>query len=254
MDYKNCEQGIKYPPIAGNAVLFYSLRPNGELEEHSMHGGCPVLEGEKWGANLWLWSKSFIGRHDDFNRRLEFAHEELWQLRTDPFLSTTRYPFGQASGSEGDVDGGDFLYCPTSGAALAVEGALVPGGKTPRVGSRCTGAVAGQDAAPSEEGLGPVSVTVVNDRKTPTDITWAGSAMTLHAGQATVVEAGSIEDELSVVVSAPVKGKKKGRRPRPLRFLPSQGSQQTVLLSSIVGKGGSRAMQSAPNRPRKKEL
>jgi prolyl 4-hydroxylase len=45
MDYKDCRQGIKYPPVAGNAVLFYSLRPNGELEEHSMHGGCPVLEG-----------------------------------------------------------------------------------------------------------------------------------------------------------------------------------------------------------------
>ena len=23
-----------------------------------MHGGCPVAEGaEKWGANLWVWSK-----------------------------------------------------------------------------------------------------------------------------------------------------------------------------------------------------
>ena len=38
-DYKSCNQGIKYPPTAGHALLFYSMRPDGQLEEHSMHGG-----------------------------------------------------------------------------------------------------------------------------------------------------------------------------------------------------------------------
>eukprot|EP01043_Picozoa_sp_COSAG02_P067846 COSAG02_NODE_11052_length_1805_cov_1.015240_3_plen_58_part_01 len=52
-----------------------------------MHGGCPVLEGEKWGANLWLWSKAFIGRDGDYQRSLVFGEEEQWQLRQDPFLS-----------------------------------------------------------------------------------------------------------------------------------------------------------------------
>ena len=34
----------------------------GELEQHSLHGGCPVLDPAqaKWGANLWLWSKDFV--------------------------------------------------------------------------------------------------------------------------------------------------------------------------------------------------
>lgn len=44
-NYRDCNQGIRYEPVAGHALLFYSMRPNGDLEEHSMHGGCPVLDG-----------------------------------------------------------------------------------------------------------------------------------------------------------------------------------------------------------------
>jgi hypothetical protein len=35
--------GIRYQPTRGHALLFYSMRADGELEELSMHGGCPVL-------------------------------------------------------------------------------------------------------------------------------------------------------------------------------------------------------------------
>jgi hypothetical protein len=28
----------------------------GRVDEMSMHGGCPVLEGTKWAANLWVWN------------------------------------------------------------------------------------------------------------------------------------------------------------------------------------------------------
>lgn len=37
-------------PIKGNAILFFSLRPNASLDESSSHGRCPVLEGEMWCA------------------------------------------------------------------------------------------------------------------------------------------------------------------------------------------------------------
>merc|ERR1711862_1029919 len=40
----------------GKAVLFYSQYPNGTLDRTSIHGGCPVLDGTKWLANLWVWN------------------------------------------------------------------------------------------------------------------------------------------------------------------------------------------------------
>jgi len=40
----------------GNAVLFYSQLPGGALDPQSLHGGCPVLAGTKWAANLWVWN------------------------------------------------------------------------------------------------------------------------------------------------------------------------------------------------------
>jgi hypothetical protein len=30
--------------------------PNGEKDDMSFHGGCPVLRGTKMAANLWTWS------------------------------------------------------------------------------------------------------------------------------------------------------------------------------------------------------
>lgn len=45
------------PPVRGNAVLFYSIVPDGRLDERSLHGGCkPRNGGEKWGANQWIWN------------------------------------------------------------------------------------------------------------------------------------------------------------------------------------------------------
>lgn len=51
-----CETNLAIAPKKGNAVLFYSQLPTGELDPMSVHGGCPVLKGEKWAANLWVWN------------------------------------------------------------------------------------------------------------------------------------------------------------------------------------------------------
>ena len=51
----------KVAPARGKLALFYSLLPNGELDEYSLHGGCPVKAGRKWAANKWLWNKPFDG-------------------------------------------------------------------------------------------------------------------------------------------------------------------------------------------------
>ena len=49
----------------GDAILFYSQRPDGELDENSLHGACPVLKGMKWGANLWVWNACRYSQCED---------------------------------------------------------------------------------------------------------------------------------------------------------------------------------------------
>ena len=59
-----CRSKFSVKPYAGRAVLFYSQHPNGEEDKMSVHGGCPVLKGDKWAANLWVWNtprENFVG-------------------------------------------------------------------------------------------------------------------------------------------------------------------------------------------------
>ena len=46
-------------PRKGDALLFFSLHPDASTDEMSLHGGCPVLEGEKWSATKWIHVASF---------------------------------------------------------------------------------------------------------------------------------------------------------------------------------------------------
>ena len=47
----DCRSRLAVKPHAGRAVLFYSQHPNGEIDNSSLHGGCPVLHGEKWAVS-----------------------------------------------------------------------------------------------------------------------------------------------------------------------------------------------------------
>ena len=49
--------GIKVEAKQGRMALFYNLHASGRRDEHSLHGGCPVLRGEKWAANYWIWNR-----------------------------------------------------------------------------------------------------------------------------------------------------------------------------------------------------
>ena len=57
-DHEDCYRGLAVPPVRGNAVLFYSMVPDGRLDERSLHGGCKPRgrTSEKWGANQWIWN------------------------------------------------------------------------------------------------------------------------------------------------------------------------------------------------------
>ena len=59
-DCDDSKPGLKVQPIRGNSVLFYNMKPDGELDPLSLHGACPVGPGNtKWGANKWIWNKPF---------------------------------------------------------------------------------------------------------------------------------------------------------------------------------------------------
>ena len=56
-----CRSRLSIQPRAGRAVLFYSQHPNGVQDKSVLHGGCPVLNGTKWAANLWVWNAPRTG-------------------------------------------------------------------------------------------------------------------------------------------------------------------------------------------------
>ncbi|KAF3330219.1 prolyl 4-hydroxylase subunit alpha-1-like protein [Carex littledalei] len=58
--FSDCAKGgLAVKPVKGDAVLFYSLHPNGVPDPKSLHASCPVLKGEKWSAPKWIRVRSF---------------------------------------------------------------------------------------------------------------------------------------------------------------------------------------------------
>ncbi|KAJ1449296.1 hypothetical protein M885DRAFT_536258 [Pelagophyceae sp. CCMP2097] len=53
---EDCYSKLAVRPKKGRAILYYSQHADGALDSLSTHGGCPVLTGEKWAANLWVWN------------------------------------------------------------------------------------------------------------------------------------------------------------------------------------------------------
>ncbi|CAM0146695.1 unnamed protein product [Urochloa decumbens] len=51
--------GYAVKPVKGDALLFFSLHPNATTDTNSLHGSCPVIEGEKWSATKWIHVRSF---------------------------------------------------------------------------------------------------------------------------------------------------------------------------------------------------
>jgi len=46
--------GQSFPPEAGSGLVWYNLDRNGVPDERTLHAGCPVEKGDKWGLNIWL--------------------------------------------------------------------------------------------------------------------------------------------------------------------------------------------------------
>lgn len=59
LEYKmatECRSKFAVTPKKGEAVLFYHQDRTGALDVLATHGACPILKGDKWGANLWIWN------------------------------------------------------------------------------------------------------------------------------------------------------------------------------------------------------
>ncbi|KAL8168395.1 LOW QUALITY PROTEIN: hypothetical protein V2J09_009894 [Rumex salicifolius] len=51
--------GLSVKPRRGDALLFWSMKPDGSLYPTSLHAGCPVIKGEKWCCTKWLRVNEF---------------------------------------------------------------------------------------------------------------------------------------------------------------------------------------------------
>lgn len=76
-----CASRLAVQPRKARAVLFYSQHPDGKVDHKSLHGACPVVRGQKWAANLWVWNGPRYGynprtRVERSNRAKEAQDEE----------------------------------------------------------------------------------------------------------------------------------------------------------------------------------
>ncbi|KAJ4744821.1 2-oxoglutarate (2OG) and Fe(II)-dependent oxygenase superfamily protein [Rhynchospora pubera] len=48
------KRGLGVKAKAGDALLFYSMKPDATLDPLSLHGGCPIIRGNKWSSTKWM--------------------------------------------------------------------------------------------------------------------------------------------------------------------------------------------------------
>lgn len=83
--FDTCRRKLNVKPVKGELILFYNVDSRGVLDSKSLHGACPPLSGEKWGANLWVWN----GRYDS-QTSAECNFENHGQLTVDLFWKNHR--------------------------------------------------------------------------------------------------------------------------------------------------------------------
>merc|ERR1711964_381218 len=51
----NNGRGLLLSATRGTLAFFYTLLPDGNIDEFGLHGSLPVKIGEKWEAQMWVW-------------------------------------------------------------------------------------------------------------------------------------------------------------------------------------------------------
>ncbi|KXZ47226.1 hypothetical protein GPECTOR_37g232 [Gonium pectorale] len=58
--FSECARGhVAFRPKKGDALLFWSLKPDGTHDPMSLHTGCPVVRGVKWTATSWVHTMAY---------------------------------------------------------------------------------------------------------------------------------------------------------------------------------------------------
>jgi len=58
--FPNADGGpLRVKATAGDAVLFWSVTPDGKEDPKSLHGGEPVIKGTKWAMTRWIRQRAF---------------------------------------------------------------------------------------------------------------------------------------------------------------------------------------------------
>jgi len=53
-DYCLTDQFLRVSPQAGDAIVFYSMKPHLQIDEDAWHGACPVTAGTKLIVQRWI--------------------------------------------------------------------------------------------------------------------------------------------------------------------------------------------------------
>jgi prolyl 4-hydroxylase len=54
------EVDIRVKPLKGDAILFYNMLPDGEVDRQSLHASLPVIAGEKWVSTKWVRERAYV--------------------------------------------------------------------------------------------------------------------------------------------------------------------------------------------------
>jgi prolyl 4-hydroxylase len=54
------KKGLSVKPKMGDAILFWSMKPDSTQDPLSLHGACPVIKGDKWSCAKWMRMSEYI--------------------------------------------------------------------------------------------------------------------------------------------------------------------------------------------------
>ncbi|KAM6976720.1 transmembrane prolyl 4-hydroxylase-like [Aplochiton taeniatus] len=93
---QSCSRGnLRVRPTTGTALLWYNHLSDGrgwmgELDEYSLHGGCPVSHGVKWVANSW------VNVDPDHQRQARYQRLVTHRQEAEPSKDTKHHPLSHS--------------------------------------------------------------------------------------------------------------------------------------------------------------
>jgi prolyl 4-hydroxylase len=58
-DDRDGYDGVTFKPVAGSAIFWENMHPNGSFHHGVRHASLPVKSGEKVGLNIWTWDSAW---------------------------------------------------------------------------------------------------------------------------------------------------------------------------------------------------